>query len=995
MKNQFFLVTISIMLSTLWSCSDIPVYKEGKVYDGFKLVERRFIDEVNANCFYFMHEKSGARLIKIAADDANKLFAISFKTTPENDYGTPHIIEHSVLNGSKNFPAKSPFDLLMKGSLNTFLNAMTGSDYTTFPVASMNNKDYFNLMRVYMDAVFNPLLHSDSRIFKQEGWHYELDSIDGDITYKGVVYNEMKGAFSSPERELDYQIYKTLFPDNTYGVSSGGYPASIPDLTYDYINAFHKKYYHPSNCFVLLYGDANLDKELKFLNQEYFSKYEKSEKKIEIPLQEPFTAKKHVEKSYSIPEGADTKDKTFLSYNFVTGLNTNKELVMALDILSDALVNHQSAPLRLALQEAGIGKDVNAWIDDIKQNVFQITVQNANPEDKEKFEEIVMNTLQKVAKEGFDEETVEGIINRMEFRLREGDSPQKGLMYLFSLKNSVMFGKDPFAGIEFEKPLTRAKEGIKNGMLQRIVKEQLIDNPHAVLIVLKPQPGLENELAEKTKEKLAAYKASLSKEELKKLVDDTKSLKAYQQEEDSPEAIASIPMLTLADISKEAQWYQVTEKSVNEVPVLHYQDFTNNIVYAKLFFDMYALPQELIPYGNLMSELLGQMNTDNYTYGELDNALNINTGGFYTYLTSYLENDSDEKLIPKFGITAKATIDKTDKLFELIDEILNRTKFDDVERLKDVMIRHQSQVESNVKNYGIGYATRRLSSYYCNQGMYNELTSGLSYYDFITDLTRNFDSKNEEIIKNLKKTARLIFNKQNLIAGITCSEDNYSTYKEQLNVFIAKLPNEKIPLNQWPFDCEPRNEGLTSSSMVQYVTKGSDYKKLGYKWDGKMRVLNQVLSRDYLQNKIRVLGGAYGGWASFSPSGNAFFASYRDPNLAETLKNYDAAPEFLSNFNVDSTEMIRFIIGTISNIDRPTTASQRGSIAINNYFSKFTKDKKEKERQAILNTSDEDIRSYSKMISDIMAQNTICVYGNDQKIKGNKDLFKGVRQAID
>ncbi|MGM0504455.1 MAG: insulinase family protein [Bacteroidota bacterium] len=988
MRNKILLLIAAISFSFLWSCSQGPDYKEGEVYNGFKLEEKRFVEEVDDWCLYFIHEKSGAKLLKIDADDANKLFSVSFKTTPEHDYGTPHIMEHSVLNGSENFPVKSPFDLLVKGSLNTFINAMTGSDFTAYPVASMNEKDYFNLMHVYMDAVFNPLLHKDPKILKQEGWHYELDDIDGEIVYKGVVYNEMKGAFSSPGSELNYQANKILFPDNTYGASSGGHPSAIPGLTYEYFKNFHKKYYHPSNSFVLLYGDADLDKELEFLDREYFSNYEKSEEKVEIPLQEPFKERKVAEKPYSVSEGSNTKDKTFLSYSFVAGLNTDQELTMALNILSEALVNHESAPLRLALQEAGIGKDVNSWSSSSKQNVFQIRVENANPEDKEKFEEIVFNTLEKVSQEGFDEETIEGILNRMEFRLREGNSPQKGLMYLFSVKNGLLFADDPFMGLEYEKPLANVKEGIENGLLENMIKEHLIDNPHALLLVLKPQPGLENEIAEKTKEKLAEYKASLSKEELEKLVQETKELKKHQQKKDSPEDIATVPMLSLSDISKEVQWYEIAEKTVQKTPVLHYEDFTSNIVYGTLYFDMYTLPKELIPYANLLSQLLGNLNTENYTYGELDNALNIHTGGFYTYVTSYLENYSDDKLSPKFIVSAKATVDKTDKLFELTAEILNNTKLDDIERLKEMMIRHQSQMESRTKNNGVGVATTRLSSYYSNHGMFNELTGGLSYYDFITDLTHNFDAKQDDIVAKLKETAQLLFNKNNVIGGITCSDENYKTYQAEYGKFVSTLSDEEVQANDWTFDLEVKNEGLMSASMVQYVVKGYDYKKLNYAWDGKMRVLNQVMSRDYLQNKIRVMGGAYGGWANFSPAGDAYFASYRDPNLKETFDNYDAAPEFLKDFEADEKEMTRFIIGTISNIDRPTTASQRGSIAINNYFTQKTKAGMEKERNAILNTTAEDIRSYEQMVRDIMEQDIICVFGNDQKIKDHKDLFK-------
>lgn len=988
MRNRILSLIVVSVISLLWACNPQSSFKVGKVYHGFKLVEKKFVEEVNAECYYFIHEQNGARLLKIAADDNNKLFNIAFKTAPEHDYGTPHIMEHSVLNGSKNFPVKSPFDVLAKGSLNTFLNAMTGSDMTTYPVASMNDKDYFNLMHVYLDAVFNPILHEDPRVLKQEGWHYELDDIDGEIVYKGVVYNEMKGSFSSPTRELSYQAYKVLFPDNTYGVSSGGYPDAIPGLTQEYFVKFHDKYYHPSNSYTLLYGDADLNKELEFINREYFSKYEKSDEKVEISLQEAFKAKKEAVKEYAVPEGSPTEDNTYLAKYFVTGRNTDQELVMALRILSEALVNHESAPLRLALQEAKIGKEIRSYVDNSKQNIFQIRVQNANPEDKEQFDQIIYETLETVAKEGFDEEMIEGIINRWEFNLREGNTPQKGMMYAFSAIQGWFFADDPFMGLEFEKPLANVKEQIQNGLLQEIIKEQLINNDHALLMVLKPKPGLEKEIIKKTKEELAEYKASLSKEELEQLVEETKELKEHQQREDTPEALATVPMLSLSDISPDVKWYELKEKKAGNIPVLHHEEYTSNILYSKLYFDLRVLPQELIPYGNLLAEVLGMLNTENYTFGELDNALNIHTGGFYTYLSTYLEDGSDSNLKPYLVVNSKAFTEKGPKMFEITKEILTKSKFDDTERLKDILIRHQSRVESNVKNNGLGYAMTRLNSYYSNDGMFSELTNGLEYYRFVTDITKNFDEKNEEVSEKLAEVANILFAQNNMIASITCSKDQYEDYTAALNTLSSELAEGENNIQEWEFELTPKNEGLMSASKVQYVVKGYNFKKLGYEWNGKMRVLNQIISRDWLQNQVRVMGGAYGGFAGFNDEGDAYFASYRDPNLTETLENYNNTPKFLSEFDATESEMTRFIIGTIARMDRPTTASQRGSIATSRYFNNTTLEELKAERTNVLNTTLEDIKGFEKMINEILEQDVICVYGNEDKIKENKDIFK-------
>ncbi|QKG79510.1 insulinase family protein [Tenuifilum thalassicum] len=990
MKKRIFSILFLAALATLWACKLKPSYEVGKVYHGFKLVKKEFVKEVNADCLYFIHEKSGAHLFKIAADDNNKLFNIAFKTVPENDFGTPHIMEHSVLNGSKNFPVKSPFDVLRKGSLNTFLNAMTGADITTYPVASMNNKDYFNLMHVYLDAVFNPLLKEDPRILKQEGWHYELDSINGELRYNGVVYNEMKGAYSSPTRELGYQINKILFPDNTYGVESGGYPTAIPGLTQEYFVAFHNKFYHPSNSYILLYGNADLDKELEFIDKEYLSKYDRLDEKIEIPLQKPFEAKKYAEKPYPVPEGSSLKDKTYLSMSYVIGESTDMELGLALDIITDALVNNETAPLRLALQEAGIGKDVNAWVNDYKQNVLTIRVQNANLEDKDRFDKIVTETLQKVVDEGFDKETIDGIVNRLEFRLREGNSSQKGLMYLWQNYKGWFFADDPYLGLKFEEPLAAVKDGIKNGLLQKIIKEQILNNPHALLLVLKPQPGLEKVITQKIKKELADYKASLSKEELEKLVEETKALKEFQKSEDSPEALAKMPMLKLSDISPDVEWYNLEEKKVDNVPVLYHPDFTNDILYTNLYFDLRVLPQELIPYAQLLNQVIGLLNTKNYSYGDLDNALNINTGGFYTSISSFQKDYSDDNLIPKFVVTSKAFTEKGDTLFKLISEILINTKYDDVDRLKSVLARQQSRIDARIKNNGMGVALTRLSSYYNKSGVFNEQIQGLEYYNFLTDLTTNFDSKHQEISEKLAETAKLLFNKSNLIAAVTCSDEQFETFENGLKILNSTLPNNEVKLQTWNLVPTIKNEGLMAASKVQFVTKGYDFKKLGYKWSGKMRVLSQILSTDYLQTQIRVIGGAYGGFCGFSQSGNVYFASYRDPNLKSTLENFDKTPEFLDSLEVSDDEMTRYIIGTVAKMEYPTTPSQRGSIAISRYFYNITPQMLKQEKEEVLSTTVEDIKSMKPIVNDILSQNAYCVFGNTQKIKENKDLFKSI-----
>ena len=982
----FFMVFIS-------SLSFADEYKKGEVVHGFRLLEKRFVKEVNAECLYFEHVGSGARVFKIDAADANKAFSIIFKTDPESDCGTPHIMEHATLNGSKNFPVKSPYDELRKGSLRTFMNAFTGDDMTCYPIASMNEKDYFNLMHVYLDAVFNPRIYTDPRILKQEGWHYEMDKLDGQIKYKGVVYNEMKGAYSDPTNELSYQINKNLFPDNGYQFTAGGYPTAIPKLTYNSFIDYHRKYYHPANSHILLYGDANLDKELEFIDKEYLSNYTRASRPLTFPLQKPFTAMKEVTAHYPVTEGNNQQDQTYLALSFVAGLNTDRALVMALNTLGDVLINQESAPLRLALQKAKIGKEVSASVNELQQNVFQIIVQNANPADKKKFLDIIRQTLYEVVEKGLDKKAVEGSINRNEFLLREGNTPQKGIVYNFQILPGWLFADDPYLTLEYEKPLAKVKTALGTNYLESIIQQYILDNPHSLLLVLEPRPGLEKENNARIEKELNERRAALNEKDKELLVRETQELIAYQKQENSPAALATIPLLNRQDVNPKATAYSIDERKISGVPVLHYRDFTNHIVYVRFLFDVRVLPEELIPYAALLAEILGSQNTENYSYGELDKALNIHTGGFRSFIQIFYDYQQDENFIPKFTISSRAMNMKIGTLLELADEIVNRTRLADVDRLKTILTRHQSRIDAQVKQEGMGYAQTRLASYFNDSWMFQELTAGLEYYWFVTKLANNFDAMAKEIIDNLGKTAALLFNRENLVASVACGEDDYRNYSQYLGGFIAALPKGKADHIKWKFNLEQKNEGFLTSAKVQYVIKGYNFKKLGYPWSGKVRVLSQILSRDWLHNRIRVIGGAYGGFSLFSQSGLVLLSSYRDPNLKETLDNYDAIPEYLGKLEFPDQDVTKYIIGTIAEIDRPYTPSQKANIAVQNYLEGTKIEDIQKERDEVLNTTLNDMKEMKKMMRDILNKNAFCVYGSEEKIQSQKKLFGNIQKV--
>lgn len=959
-----------------------------KSYPGYVLIKKKFVKEINADCYLFEHEKSGARVFKIAADDPNKTFCIGFSTIPVADAGTPHIMEHSVLNGSKNFPVKSPFDILLKGSLNTFLNAMTADDFTVYPVASMNEKDYFNLMHVYLDAVFNPMIYDDPRIFMQEGWHFELTDRDAPLEYKGVVYNEMKGAFSNPERELWYQIQKNLFPENGYRYSSGGYPSAIPTLTYENFLDFHKKNYHPSNSYIFLYGDADMEKELAFIEKEYLQNYNKTEPPVKAKVNTPFTAVKEVSGVYPVLDDAPVEKQTYLTMNWVIGSGADPKTTMALDLLSNVLVNQESAPIRKALQEAGIGSDAYGTNQGMLQNVFSIVVQNADAGDKEKFRNIVLSTLKKVYAEKIDRETLKGSLNRMEFRLREGNDAQKGLTYGMRSMNCWIYTNNPFPPLEYETTLAQIKESLTGTMLEDIIKKELIDNSYGLILTLEPRRGLEKEMTAKTADELADIKKKMSPAELDTILARTKSLIAFQKKEDSPEAIAAIPMLKLSDINPEAMWLEPVKQNIREIPHLYFKEFTNGIVYMNYWFDLRVLSEDKIPYAALLTQLLGKMDAGNHTFDELDNALNINTGGYSASLASYLPKHNDNSLMPEMKIQMKTTPEKLDTALSLLAEILLSTRLDNRDRLYELLKRHQSQVESSVNQNGYSVAATRLESYYSRRGVFAEKTRGIEYYWWLTDLTRKFSDNPDVVINTLKDVYSMLFTKGNMIAGTTCNEADFHSYSNQFIAFAGKLPEKPVVFNEWRLEPVPMNEGILTASKVQYVLQGFDYSKLGLNWNGKWHVLNQIMSTDWLQTQIRVIGGAYGGFSNISKNGTVTFASYRDPNLNETLDNFKGTVNYLAKFEADSTAMTRYIIGTIANLDNPLTPSEKGEQSFRWYLEEVSRSEVQSDRDAVLTTSSMDIRGMSDEIAQIIDRQVYCVYGNENKVNSSKSLFK-------
>jgi len=965
-------------------------YKIGGLYHGFNLKHIESIKEINSIARVFEHEKSGARLLHLENDDDNKVFSIGFRTPPQDSTGVAHIIEHSVLCGSRKFPTKEPFVELIKGSLNTFLNAMTFGDKTIYPLASKNDKDFFNLMDVYLDAVFYPNIYSQPEILMQEGWHYELENKEDSLKYKGVVYNEMKGAFSSPEGVLMRKVQETLFPDNTYGYESGGDPEYIPDLSQEEFLGFHTKYYHPSNSYIFLYGDLDLNKALTFINDNYLRNFDVKNIDSKIELQQPFNEMKEIIEEYPISNEDNERDKTFLALNFVTGRATDPEVHLALETMEYLLLETQGAPLKKALLDAGIGKDVYGSLDSgILQPTFSIIVKNSEENKKEEFKAIVFDTLKNLATKGIDKKLIEACINITEFKLREADLQgfPKGLFYYITAMDSWLYDECPLIHLKYEDMIKKMKTALTSNYFEELISKYLLNNNHSSLLVLKPKKGLAEERDKAICDKLKKYKEGLGEQSIEDIIRQTKELINRQNTPDSKEALETIPMLSLEDIETKVESLEVEEHYKDNVKILHHNTFTSKIAYMSFMFDTTGVKEEDIQYISLLSNLLGKIDTTNYSYIDLSNEVLINTGGIYFKSEVYGDDKEVLKYYPFLEGHCKVVTDKIPKALELMGEITKNTVFKDKKRIKEIIQMLKSRIEGRLIDRGHQVAAVRLASYFTPASLYLECTTGYEYYKFLKEIEENFEEKIDMVTNKLYEVMEVIFNKCNLTVTVTGEEEELNEVKENLTTIINSIKDNVVNPQNSSFTESQNNEGLLTPSNVQYVAKGYNFRKLGYEYNGKLLVLKTIMSLDYLWNRVRVQGGAYGGFANVVRSGNFVFVSYRDPNLKETLEAYDKVVDYMKNFYTDSREMTKYIIGTISELDTPLTPSMKGEKAISMYIRNISKEDRLRERQEVLQTTVEDIKAFKTLVEDVIKKNFFVVLGNDAKIKENQQLF--------
>lgn len=961
-----------------------------KKLDAYRVVEHKTIEEMQSEGIVLEHKKTKARLFLVSNDDENKVFCIGFRTPPDNDCGLPHILEHSVLCGSDKFPLKDPFVELVKGSLNTFLNAMTYPDKTVYPVASCNDKDFHNLMDVYMDAVLHPNIYKEEKIFRQEGWHYELESKDAPLIYNGVVYNEMKGAYSSPESILDSVTQKTLFPDTCYGKDSGGDPVHIPELSYEKFLDFHKTYYHPSNSYIYLYGDMDMAEKLTWLDEEYLSHYEERPVDSRIREQKAFEAPVEREFSYSITEGESEGDATYLSVNTVVGDDLDPKLYVAFQILEYTLLDAPGAPLKQALIDAGIGKDVmGGYENGILQPYFSVIAKDANKEQKGEFLAIVKGTLRKLVDQGINRKSLLAGMNYFEFKYREADygSAPKGLMYGLQCLDSWLYDGDPMTHLCYQETFDFLKKEVENGYFEQLIRDYLLDNPFEAVIVVAPEKNLTAKEDEKLAKKLADYKASLSEEELEALVTATRELKEYQDTPSTPEVLAKIPLLRREDIEKKAETFFWTEKEEAGIKVLHHNFFTSGIGYLKVLFNTEVLPQEDLPYAGLLKSVLGSISTEHYSYSDLTSEIHLNSGGVDFSVTSYPDLADPERFTGAFVASIRVLYDKLDFGFTMLEEILNHSVFTDEKRLGEVIQETRSRAKMKLENAGHSTAVSRATSYFSATAYYNELTGGTAYYHFLEQLEKDYAEKKGEIIARLQEVSKKLFTRVNMLVNYTADDKGYEKLPETLKLLADKLPQGRGEKHAFSHPVKNLNEGLKTSAQVDYVARCGNFRSAGLEYTGALKILQVILSYDYLWLNIRVKGGAYGCMSGFGRSGEGYLVSYRDPNLKETNEIYEGIPAYLEAFDPDERDMTKYVIGTISNLDAPLTPSVKGSRGLSAYLSGVTEEMMQTERDQILGATKEDIRALAAQVRAVLSTGSFCVVGNEEKIEANRGMF--------
>jgi presequence protease len=963
---------------------------------GFNLEREEQLTELNALARVYRHNKTGAELLTISNDDENKAFGVTFRTPPEDSTGIAHILEHSVLCGSRKYPIKEPFIEMAKSSLKTFLNAMTYPDKTTYPVASTNLKDFYNLVDVYLDAVFFPLITPET--LQQEGWHYEINSPDEPLIFKGVVFNEMKGAYSSPDSVMYRYAQQSLFPDTTYGHSSGGDPKNIPDLTYEQFKRFHETLYHPSNARIFFYGDDPEEERLRRLD-EYLSQFEPITPPSEIALQQPFSEPKRIEASYPAPQEGSTK-KGMVMLNWMVGAEQDVEQVLLRDLLGYIMLGNAGAPLRKALIDSGLGEDVTGggYNDGILQHTFSVGMKGIDPDDADKVQELILETLRQLAETGFDEDAIAAGVNTFEFSLRENNTGSfpRGLSLMLRSLGNWLYNGDPLAPLRYEGPMNAIRARLASGepVFQNLIRTLLLQNTHRTTVLLRPDPNKAAEEAAEEQARLSAARAAMSPTDLEEAIAATHALKELQEAPDKPEDLAKIPTLTLGDLDREGKTIPIEVAQHDGATILTHDLFTNGIVYLELAFDLMRLPTELLPLVPLFSRALTEMGTEQESFVKLLQRIGRDTGGIGAFAITDTRIDSGTAL-GYLVLRGKATMGQAEKMLQIMSDVLSGVKLDDRERFKQMVLRSRAGKESSLVPSGNAYASRRIGQRLSAAAWADEQMNGISSLFYLRELEKEIDSNWPGVLAKLEQVRSHLINRSGMVANVTLDGANYAQFEPLLNGFLAGLPSADAPTVSWNRGAAGRSEGLTIPAKVNYVAKGVNLYDLGLKPTGAMSVVLRLVNTGWLWEKVRMQGGAYGAGSSFDRATGSFgYTSYRDPNLLGTLEVFDGTANWLRQINLDGQTIERSIIGTIGAIDSYQLPDSKGYSSFIRYLTGITDEYRQARREEVLATSAEDFRVVADILDAVRDNGIVAVIGSAEAIAGANEQKNGFLEVV-
>lgn len=951
----------------------------------FELLQTIWIEEMRTEARRYRHRSTGARLLSLVNNDENKVFGITFRTPPEDSTGVAHILEHSVLCGSRKYPVKEPFVELLKGSLQTFLNAFTYPDKTCYPVASQNLTDFYNLIDVYLDAVFHPRLTPE--VFGQEGWHYRTAQ-DGALSIQGVVYNEMKGAYASPDGLLAEYSQQSLFPDVTYGLDSGGHPGCIPDLTFEAFVDFHRRYYHPSNAFIFFSGDDDPEYRLEVLSRELRA-FQPLAVDSAVPQQPGFTAPRRVGKSYPVSSGPGEDNQAMLTMNWVVGETIDPDHNLAWNVLEYLLIEMPSSPLRKALIDSGLGEDLaGVGLEaELRQMFFSTGLRGMRQADAPKVEALVLDVLRRLAREGIDSDLIQAAVNSVEFRLRERNSGRfpRGLAAMLQALSFWLYDADPCTPLAFEAPLRRLKADLASGrrVFEELIRRDLLDNPHHCILLLTPDPELGARMEQEEAERLSAARAGMDPAAFQAVRDHADAIRSWQEIPDDPRALATIPGLTRTDLEQRNK--TIPKTLLDDAPgrLLFHDQFTSRILHLDLGLDLRRLPGEDLPLVPLLAKALVEIGTGKEDFARFATRISQKTGGIWseTFTSSVRDPEPagspepEAKAAAWLFLRGKAMDANVPDLLDILGDMLFLPNLSDKQRFIQLLLEEKAAFERMLVPRGHLLVNTRLRAGFSAGEWAAEQLGGITYLFFLRELLALADNNWDAVHARLRGVLDRLLDRESLVANVTTQQDIFSAALPRLNDFLAGMPAGQAQ-PAWPRQAAPGWEGLGVASPVNYVGKGVRLPEALPCSLGAAMVVARYLRTAWLWEQVRVKGGAYGAFCLLDIlSRGLTLLSYRDPHICQTLKAFDASALYLRDLTISPEELNKAVVGAVGDLDAHLLPDAKGHVSLRRHLTGQDDDFRQQLRDQILATTARDFSSFAEMLEHLAGHGRVVVMG--------------------